>query len=838
MINFDVKKTGMYGVLKLENFSLSKILGFFRILFFLLFLLTLLLFTYGFIGGTTSKESSKDLLGFSLIFLVIFIGAWMKMSFFNKKLKNPKVKINIQEVVLNPSNYNLADVLDFETLKVVNMAMNQGPSSTHILYYLLKENRRNGFIFSRLLLNINKLKKEVKSRLEKITELDKDNFEKTIIESLKIAVKNNHQRVQVGDILSALGRTDSVLEDVLLMKKLKKEDLDNLVLWFDNTIEKRRKRKRFWDADNLARKGTLAKEWTAGYTLTLDRYGRDITNSIKEKDLDFIGHEKEIERMERVLSRGEINNVLLVGEEGTGKKSMIYALAQKSLLGKSLSGASYKRIVELDIPSMLAQLESQDEVERVLDDIFREVALSGNIILVIDNIYNYVSQEIRPGVVDISGIISSYLKMPEFQVIGISNYEGLHRYIEKNPALLGLFTKVEVSGIELEKTLILLEYLTFNLENKYRIFISYPAIREVIDLSDKYFPSLPFPEKAIDILDEVAVYVSSLKEKIMLPEHVARVISEKSEVPVGEIEEKEKEILLNLENLIHQRIINQVEAVKEASTALRRARSEVTVRKGPMGAFLFLGPTGVGKTETCKALAHFYFGSEKKIIRLDMSEFQNINDIKRLIGSENERGLLTVPVKESPFSMVLLDELEKADHNILNLFLQVLDEGSITDGMGRKISFKNTIIIATSNAGYEIILKALKDKEDWEGVKPKILDYIFEKRIFRPEFINRFDATVVFKPLSKENLLDISQLMLSSLKKNLAEKGINFIITEDLKEKISELGYNPVFGARQMRRVIQDKVENILASSLLSGEIKRGDKVSINSETFILNINK
>ncbi len=838
MINFDVKKTRMYGVLKLENFSLSKILGFFRIVFFILFFLALLLFTYGFIGGTASKESNKDLLGFTLIFLVIFIGAWMKTSFLNKKLKNPKIKTSIQEAVLNPSNYNLADVLDFETLKVIDMAMNQGSSSTHILYYLLKENRRNGFIFSRLLLDINKLKKEVKSRLGKITELDKENFEKTIMESLKIAVKNNHQRVRVGDMLSALGRTDSVLEDILLMKKLKKEDLDNLVLWFDNAIEKERKRKRFWDSDNLARKGTLAKEWTAGYTLTLDRYGRDITGSIKEKDLDFIGHEKEIERMERVLSRGEINNVLLVGEDGTGKKSMIYALAQKSLLGKSLSGANYKRIVELDIPSMLAQLESQDEVERVLDNIFREVALSGNIILVIDNIYNYVSQEMRPGVVDISGIISSYLRMPEFQVIGISDYEGLHRYIEKNPALLGLFTKVEVSSIELEKTLILLEYLTFNLENKYRIFISYPAIREVVSLSDKYFPSLPFPEKAIDILDEVAVYVSSLKQKVMLPEHVARVISEKSEVPVGEIEGKEKEILLNLENLIHQRIINQVEAVKEVSTALRRARSEVTVRKGPMGAFLFLGPTGVGKTETCKALAHFYFGSEKNIIRLDMSEFQNINDIRRLIGSENERGLLTVPVKESPFSMVLLDELEKADRNIINLFLQVLDEGSITDGMGRKISFKNTIIIATSNAGYEIILKALESKEEWEGVKPKILNYIFKNKIFRPEFVNRFDATVVFKPLNKENLLDISQLMLSSLKKNLEEKGIDFIITEDLKEKISELGYDPVFGARQMRRVIQDKVENILASSLLSGEIKRGDKVSINSETFTLNINK
>jgi len=281
------------------------------------------------------------------------------------------------------------------------------------------------------------------------------------------------------------------------------------------------------------------------------------------------------------------------------------------------------------------------------------------------------------------------------------------------------------------------------------------------------------------------VYVDrSVKSFLVLPEHISYVISEKVEVPIGKIESKEKEKLLNLEGLIHKRIINQEEAVKETSSALRRARSGVQERERPIGTFLFLGPTGVGKTETSKALTEIYFGKEEKMIRIDMSEFQSISDVSRLIGSIEQNGSLTTAVREDPFSLILLDEIEKAHPNILNLFLQVLDEGMLTDGVGRKINFKQTIIVATSNAGAEVIREDINENKEMNIIKTELLDYLFRQSTFRPEFINRFDAVVIFKPLTKGNLLDISQLMLGKIKNNLLNKGIEFEITEELKEKL------------------------------------------------------
>ena len=850
MINLNLKKAKIYQAVKLEKFPVFKLANPLKKLFLFLFVISFLIFLYGFVPENFSQETSRSLLGLLIISFTLFVLAWLNEVFFNLKLKNPELEATISDVLSNPEGFNLAEFLSFEAAKVVWQAINfckrkklpRIPSEV-ILYFSLERKPEINFIFSRVLLNLKEIKTGLKKCLDSLEgkefqEILSDDSQKVILEALKSAQKNGHKTIEIGDILISQSQIDPIFSKNLVVANIKTQDIENLVLWVDNIKEKVKKRKRFWEYENLAKRGTLAKKWTAGYTITLDKYSNDITESIRKKDLEFVGHGKEIKIMERILSKGKFKNVLLVGEPGTGKKSMIYVLSQRSLLGKSLPEVNYKRVVELDMSTLLARIENMEEVEATLDRIFQEAVLAGNIILVIDEFHNYIGQALRLGVVDISGIITPYLRFPQFQIIAITNYEGLHRNIEKDPTILSLFGKVEVSGISQKETFTLLEHLSFALEEKHKLFISYPALSQIIYLTDRYFPSLHFPEKAIDILDEVVVYVkSSTKDKVVLPKHVEKIITEKTEIPIGEIETKERQILLNLEDLIHQRIINQEEAVKEVSTALRRARSQVTTRKGSMGCFLFLGPTGVGKTETSKALAEIYFGSDTTMIRLDMSEFQDIKDIPRLIGSPDYTGLLTMPVRENPFSLILLDEIEKANLNILNLFLQVFDEGHLTDGFGRKVSFKDTIIIATSNAGYKVILKALKKKTEWKGVKQELLDELFEKGIFRPEFINRFDAVVVFKPLTKENLLDIAQLMFANLKKNLQEKGIEFIITEPLKEKIVELGYSPVFGARELRRVIQDKVENVLASALLSQQLVKGNKVEVDQKDFKLIIN-
>ncbi len=834
---FNLKEAEIFRAVKWERNPIFRFARPLKKLFLALFILSFLVFLRGFL---TNAYCYKPILsytfGFSIICLTLFLGCGIKQSFLNSRLKNPRLKVKIEEVLKSPEKYNLAEFLSFEAAKAIWKSKN---NPTKLFYYLLCDNPELNFIFFRVLLNINEVKKTLKAHLKeiKISSSD-DDFQKIIVESLKNAQKESHQQVDIGDLLTALAKHEPVFKKILIENNLKVEDIENLAWWLEALEEKIKEGKSFWEWKNLIKKGSLAKEWTAGYTLALDKFSIDLSEAVKRRGFPgTIGHQKEIKEMERILSRREINNVLIVGEPGSGRKSMIQALASKSALGESLAEVNYKRVVQLDMPSLAAKISDAEEAENILDAIFKEVITAGNIILVIDEFHNFIGGKDKPGTIDISGVISPYLALPQFQIVAITTFEGLHKNLEQNPSILSLFEKVEVSEISERETLILLEDLTLILEAKYKKFVSYPALRDIINFCARYLPATPFPEKAMDLLDEAMIYLVQTKNRILKPADVAKIVSEKTQIPVGEIELKEREVLLNLENLIHEKIINQEEAVKEVSAALRRARAEITVRKGPMGCFLFLGPTGVGKTETAKALAEIYFGSENRMIRLDMSEFQNISDIPRLIGSAGESGLLSTRVRERPFSLILLDEIEKAHPNILNLFLQVLDEGFLTDGLGRKTDFKNSIIIATSNAGYQVILKALKEGRPMSEIKDELLDFLFREGIFRPEFINRFDAVIIFRSLTKENLLSIADLLFQKLKKNLAEKEIEFVISQDLKEKIVELGFSPTFGARQMRRVIQDKIENVLASALLSRELKRGNRVEINSQDFSLKIN-
>ncbi len=862
MLNFKLGKTPIFQAVLWKRNPFFGYAGFLKKIFLLLYLISLFIFLYGFVPSNFTESLNRKILGSTLIFLVLTILAWLKELFFLAMLKHPSLSASLEKVVENPYGFNLAEFMSFEAAYAFFESQKYSRSkklpyidSSLLFYFLLRNNPELNFVFYRGLVDADQVRKILKNNLKTLNQISNNSLidkavnhgttaeldpelEQVILEALKVAHRKGHCRISCGDILTGLAFTDPVFKKIMLNADLKAEDIENISDWLEQIQEKRRRLSKFWEMNNLLKFGSLGREWSSGYTVTLDKFSTDLTLQCQIQGFpEIIGHQDSIEEMERILSREEDNNVLLIGEPGSGRKSIVQAFVEKGALGQSLPGLNYKRILRLDVAGLISRADTVKSSGDLLEIIFSEAVSAGNVILMIDEFHNFVGGPSRPGVMDLSGVIASYLNMPQFQIIAVTTYQGLHKYIEENPALLNLFEKVEVSEISRRDILTVLENMAVRLELKYGKFVSYQALRDIISYCEKYLQDTPFPEKAIELLDEIMVYVTQKKEKMVLPKQVAKVFSDKTDIPVGEVEKKEKEILLNLEELFHRRIVNQEEAIKEVSNALRRARSEINIRKAPMGSFLFLGPTGVGKTETSKSLAAIYFGSEERTIRLDMSEFQDVADIPRLIGSTGEEGLLTTKVRENPFSLILLDEIEKAHPNILNLFLQVLDEGHITDGLGRKVDFKNTIIIATSNAGYLIILEALKHKRNMDEVKEKLFDYLFKEGIFRPEFINRFDAVVLFKALTRENLLDISELLLRKVRKNLIRKEINLLVTPELKGKIVDLSYNPKFGAREMSRVIQDKVGNALAKALLSNKVKKGDTIKINPETFELTIN-
>ncbi len=871
---FNLKKTAAFQPIRWERNPLFRFRRLLKILFFIAGLALLALFAAGISNKDVSDETLEKLLGGTLLILALAILFWEIDLFFNLRFKNPRLNYSPRELILQPTNFNAASFLDYQATKIfletTRFAKRKQVSdslSTVFLYCLISSRAREiNFVAKRTGLNFNQLKKELKKELSKEKQIKKKKqqwegewkkereekrekqerkqriemqFCDVVSEAAKIADKRKREKISPGELLVAVARLDSFFKRFLVQNDIRQEDIEDLVFWQKRLQDQVVKKKRFWDYNNLLQKGFLAKDWAAGFTITLDKYSLDLREKVGTSGFrEIIGHKEEIKRVERILEKKEINNVLLVGQPGAGRDSIVEALAQRAFFSKSSENINFKRILKFDITSLTAEITSSEMQEAILDKCFQEAVKAGNIILVIDEFHNFVSDIPKPGVVDISGILGRYLALSDFQIIAVTTYDGLHSIIEKNPSLNNLFEKVEVKEISEKETLHLLENYVPFFEKKHKKFINYKALREVLTLSSRYLTQTPFPEKALRLLDEAMSYLAVYtKDYVLREEHIKKVITEKTEIPVEELEAKEKKVLLNLEKLIHQRIINQEEAVKQTASALRRARAEVSLRKGPIGTFLFLGPTGVGKTETSKALSSIYFGSEKRMIRLDMSEFQNLEDIKRLIGSQHESGLLTTPVRENPFSLVLLDEIEKAHVKILNLFLQVLDEGWLTDGMGRKVDFKNTIIIATSNAGAEIIRQDIQADKALNIIKDDLLDYLFREKVFRPEFINRFDAVIVFRPLTKENLLDIAHLMLDKLARNLQDKGIRFEITLPLKQKIAELGYNPVFGAREMKRVLQDKVENVLANAILSGKLKRGKRVEVDPTNFELIIN-
>ncbi|WP_167630492.1 ATP-dependent Clp protease ATP-binding subunit [Listeria valentina] len=657
--------------------------------------------------------------------------------------------------------------------------------------------------------------------------------------------------------------------------------------------------------------GTAGRQTNTQATPTLDSLARDLTVIAREDNLDpVIGRAKEIQRVIEVLSRRTKNNPVLIGEPGVGKTAIAEGLAQQIVRNEVPETLRGKRVMTLDMGTVVAGTKYRGEFEDRLKKVMDEIRQAGNVILFIDELHTLIGAGGAEGAIDASNILKPPLARGELQCIGATTLDEYRKYIEKDAALERRFQPIKVGEPTIDESIQILNGLRDRYEAHHRVAITDEALEAAVRLSDRYISDRFLPDKAIDVIDEAGskvrlkayttpsnlkdleVELSELKKekdaavqgqefekaaafrdkekKIrqqleekklnwkekqgrdnsqVTEDIVAEVVSSWTGIPVTKIAETETDKLLNMEKVLHQRVIGQDEAVKAVALAVRRARAGLKDPKRPIGSFIFLGPTGVGKTELAKALAESMFGDENAMIRVDMSEYMEKFSTARLVGSPpgyvgyEEGGQLTEKIRQNPYSVVLLDEIEKAHPDVFNMLLQVLDDGRLTDSKGRVVDFRNTVIIMTSNIGAQ---EMKEDKsvgfnvtdltQDYKAMEHRVMQEL--KRAFRPEFINRIDETIVFHSLTEKELKQIVTLLTSQLTKRLAERDIHVKLTEGAKAKIAKEGYDPEYGARPLKRAIQKNIEDRLSEELLRKNIEPGDIVEIGVKDGELEVRK
>ena len=637
-------------------------------------------------------------------------------------------------------------------------------------------------------------------------------------------------------------------------------------------------------------------------TPVLDRYSRDLTALAREGKLDpVIGRETEIQRVIQILSRRTKNNPCLIGEPGVGKTAVVEGLAQMIAAGNIPETIADKRVVTLDLSGMVAGSKYRGEFEERIKRVLSEVMENGDVLLFIDEIHTIIGAGGAEGALDASNILKPSLARGELQLIGATTVEEYRKYIEKDSALERRFQPVTVEEPAEDETYEILKGLRGHYEEHHNVTITDEALKAAVKLSARYINDRFLPDKAIDLIDEASsklrltnfvepAQIKELEQEIAALERqkeaaikaeayekageikkkqqkrrekiekardkwqkekvsrrlvvgeneIADVVSGWTRIPVKKLEEEESERLKKLESILHERVVGQDEAVTAVAKAIRRGRVGLKDPRRPIGSFLFLGPTGVGKTELCKALAEAMFGTESALIRVDMSEYMEKHSVSKMIGSPpgyvgyDEGGQLSEKVRRNPYSVILFDEIEKAHPDVFNILLQVLDDGHVTDAQGRKIDFKNTILILTSNAGAENIISPKRlgftsvddEQENYRFMKDRVMEEV--KRIFKPEFINRIDEVMVFHPLNKENMKEIVSIMLKTINRRTKQQmGITLHVSEESREYLIDKGYDAKYGARPLRRTIQSMVEDKLAEEILDGTVKEGDEVEV-----------
>ena len=766
----------------------------------------------------------------------------------------------------------------------------------HVLLGIIKENGYSSELLNKYGIYLENVKRMIQKyigfgdiKLEYISRTPrvKRLLEEGIIEARKL----NHKYVSPEHILLAIiNQEEGMAYTILKILQLNFAGIrEELILFLSGKYDDKK-------IDREEEKGKKEK------TPMLDKYGRDLTELAREGVLDpVIGRENENQRLLEILCRRIKNNPCLIGEPGVGKTAVVEGLAQKIVKGDVPEILREKRVIALDLTSMIAGAKYRGEFEERLKRTMEEIIMNKNIIVFIDEIHTIIGAGGAEGAIDASNILKPSLARGEIQCIGATTIEEYRKYIEKDSALERRFQPINVKEPSKEETLKILFGLRKKYEEHHNVKITDEALEAAVNLSDRYINDRYMPDKAIDLIDEGAskVRIQNLitppelkeiekeieditkekeeaviiqnfekaadlrdKEKraierldsmrqdwnsknssqvlVVTPDNIASVVSSWTKIPVEKLTESESEKLLKLEEILHKRVVGQDEAVKSIARAVRRARVGIKDPNKPIGSFIFLGPTGVGKTELSKALAEVMFGDENNIIRIDMSEYMESHSVSRLIGSppgyvgHEEGGQLTEAVRRNPYSIVLLDEIEKAHPDIFNILLQIMDDGRLTDSKGKVVDFKNTIIIMTSNVGAHSIKKqkvigfnnSISENSEYEKMKENILEELKQK--FKPEFLNRIDDTIVFHKLSDDDLDKIMDLMLTSIKNRLGKRNIYLNFEADSKKFLLNKGIDTNYGARPLRRIIIKEVEDRLSEEILQGNIKMGDKLKVN----------
>ena len=608
---------------------------------------------------------------------------------------------------------------------------------------------------------------------------------------------------------------------------IREKDFFDVVSWLENAFAQNKKEERRWSKENLLKISGVGKSWAFGEIYELKKFSYDAGN--RGRDWEYLTQSRKnlITLLETTLSRSEEANALIIGEDGTGRMEIVSGLARKTKEGRSSKELNYHQFLVLDHNYLVASGGGKVGFEKGLLKILNQSAAAGDVVLVLEDFPSFLGSARSLGS-DLADILDPYLASTDLKVIAVSDKESFHRLIEPNSHLSSKFEIVEVEEDDLAGLREFLLSSIIPIENKEKVYFTYQALRRAAESAQQYFAGKETRDKALDILTEAAYLGRNSSRRLITEGSIESLIEKKTGIAVGEVKGKERFKLEHLEEILHQRVVGQDEAIKGVSLAIRRARSGVASPKKPLGSFLFLGPTGVGKTETAKTLAEVFFGSEDKMIRLDMSEYNSPDAVEKLLGSfeTGQVGVLSSQARDNPYTVLLLDEFEKTHPEVLNLFLQILDEGVFSDMYGKKISVRSMVIIATSNAGSDDIWEIIKRGENLPEKKDEIIESIIEKGIFKPELLNRFDGVILFHPLGQEHLQTIARKILSGLSERLKEKGVELSIDNSLIDYLVKKGSDPKFGARPLERVIKEEIEEAVAKKIIHG-YEKGEKITI-----------